>query len=86
MNQPRVSSARNRASGSGKDKGSCFECGHVNAEQIFNIIETKVVNEYGKFTDQRKITPESWYEFFKSKNKPIAIEEQRTERLLKVCP
>ena len=27
-----------------KEQGSCIECGNVNPEQIFNIIETKVVN------------------------------------------
>jgi hypothetical protein len=37
-----------------KQTGSCSECGNVNAEQIFNIIETRVVDEYGRQTDQRK--------------------------------
>ncbi|MFY0626886.1 MAG: ATP-binding cassette domain-containing protein [Reichenbachiella sp.] len=50
-----------------KDAGSCLECGNVNSEQIFNIIETKVVDEYGKFTDKRKISPEEWYRHFGGK-------------------
>ena len=29
-----------------RDQGSCPECGNINPEQIFTIIETKVVNEY----------------------------------------
>jgi len=53
-----------------KEQGSCYECGNVNPEQIFNIIETKVVNEYGKFTDQRKISPETWNDYF---NEKIAV-------------
>jgi len=48
-----------------KQTGSCSECGNVNAEQIFNIIETRVVDEYGHHTDQRKITPQSWNEIYK---------------------
>jgi len=39
----------------------------ANPEQIFNIIESKVVNEYGNFTNQRKTTPEEWYDEFKNK-------------------
>jgi len=47
-----------------KDQAACIECGNVNPEQIFNIIETKVVNEYGKATDERKISPKKWYSLF----------------------
>jgi ABC transport system ATP-binding/permease protein len=47
-----------------KDQGSCIECGNVNPEQIFNIIETKVVNEYGRFTKDRKTSPVQWNELF----------------------
>lgn len=50
-----------------KQTGSCSECGNVNAEQIFNIIETRVVDEYGRHTEQRKITPITWNEIFKEK-------------------
>ncbi len=47
-----------------KDKNMCTECGNVNPEQIFNIIEAKIVNEYGSLTDKRKITPRKWHEFY----------------------
>ncbi|WP_151997215.1 MULTISPECIES: ATP-binding cassette domain-containing protein [unclassified Imperialibacter] len=47
------------------ERGECVECGNVNPEQIFNIIETKVVNEYGHVTDKRKFQPLDWYSFFK---------------------
>ncbi len=49
-----------------KEQGACIECGNVNPEQIFNIIETKVVDEYGKVTNKRKYTAEQWYEHFQS--------------------
>ena len=44
------------------EKGQCTECGNVNPEQIFNIIEGKVVDEYGNFTDKRKTSPIQWGE------------------------
>jgi ABC-type multidrug transport system ATPase subunit/uncharacterized tellurite resistance protein B-like protein len=47
-----------------KEQGACIECGNVNPEQIFNIIETKVVDEYGRVTNKRKYSPEQWHEYF----------------------
>ncbi|WP_420317185.1 ATP-binding cassette domain-containing protein [Ekhidna sp.] len=49
-----------------RDQSSCIECGNVNPEQIFNIIEMKVVDEYGRFTNKRKYTPEQWHEQFQN--------------------
>ncbi|HRJ28318.1 MAG TPA: ATP-binding cassette domain-containing protein [Cyclobacteriaceae bacterium] len=46
------------------EMGECFECGNVNPEQIFNIIETKVINEYGQFTNERKMLPEQWFKLY----------------------
>ena len=42
------------------DESECHECGNVNPEQIFNIIESKVVDEYGNQTQHRKISPKEW--------------------------
>lgn len=47
-----------------KIKGQCTNCGNVNPEQIFNIIEAQVVDEYGQLTNKRKVTPEQWNEHF----------------------
>ncbi|MFN4122727.1 MAG: ATP-binding cassette domain-containing protein [Flavobacteriales bacterium] len=44
----------------------CDACGNVNPEQIFDIIEQKVVDEYGQQTSQRKVSPREWYLFFKA--------------------
>ncbi|WP_370088472.1 ATP-binding cassette domain-containing protein [Ekhidna sp.] len=49
-----------------KDQSACIECGNVNPEQIFNIIEMKVVDEYGRFTNKRKYSPAQWHEQFES--------------------
>jgi len=58
-----------------KTPGECPECGNVNTEQIFNIIETRVVNEYGRFTTTRKVSPGQWYQYFKQKIKIPKTEE-----------
>lgn len=55
------------------DQGECPECGNVNPEQIFNIIETKVIDEFGNFTSVRKIPPEQWNTVFKEKIKIPAL-------------
>ena len=52
-----------------KTPGACPECGNINPEKIFNIIETRVVNEFGRFTNTRKISPGQWYQYFKQKIK-----------------
>lgn len=65
-----------------KDAGSCIECGNVNPEQIFNIIETKVVNEYGNLTDSRKVSPQEWNQFFE-KNIQIDSAEETSETPVK---
>jgi len=48
-----------------KDLGMCPVCGNIRPEEIFNIIETKVVNEYGRLTTRRKVTPTQWEEHFR---------------------
>ncbi|HBF87209.1 MAG TPA: ABC transporter [Bacteroidales bacterium] len=44
--------------------GECQTCGNVNPELIFNIIESKVIDEFGKYTDKRKVTPQKWNEYY----------------------
>lgn len=67
-----------------RDQSACIECGNVNPEQIFNIIEMKVVDEYGRFTNKRKYSPEQWHEQF-VKNievEPVKEEETKPEKSL----
>lgn len=47
-------------------QGECPSCGNVNPEIIFNIIETQVVDEFGKYTEKRKVKPKEWAEKFKA--------------------
>ena len=43
----------------------CHVCGNVNPEQIFNIVEARVLDEYGQPTVTRKISPAEWSEHYK---------------------
>ena len=52
-----------------RDIAECSNCGTVNPEHIFNIIEARVVDEYGKYTGKRKVTPANWENAYK-KNTP----------------
>jgi len=44
--------------------GECPVCGNVNPELIFNILEARVVDEYGNYTSQRKVSPEKWQNYY----------------------
>ncbi len=57
-----------------KTQGACPECGNINPEQIFSIIETRVVNEYGRLTNTRKVSPGQWYQYFKQRIKTPKID------------
>lgn len=60
--------------------GQCSACGNVNPEQIFNILEAKLVDEYGNETDQRRISPEAWNEVFRAQMESrMAAEEPAGE-------
>jgi len=47
--------------------GECPSCGNVNPETIFNIIETQVVDEFGRYTEKRKVKPAEWATSFANK-------------------
>jgi ABC transport system ATP-binding/permease protein len=51
------------------NRGQCETCGNVNPEQIFTIIEAKVVDEYGQPTIKRKITPAQWNQWYRERFK-----------------
>ena len=62
-----------------RDQSACIECGNVNPEQIFNIIEMKVVDEYGRFTNKRKYSPEQWHEQFVNNIEVEPVQEVETK-------
>lgn len=46
------------------DQVTCHQCGHVNPEQIFDIIDVPVLDGRGKPTGQRRISPKEWNDFY----------------------
>jgi ABC-type multidrug transport system ATPase subunit len=61
------------------NRGQCETCGNVNPEQIFSIIEAKVVDEYGQPTNKRKVTPTQWHDMYKDRFKINRIEDVKEE-------
>jgi ABC-type multidrug transport system ATPase subunit len=54
--------------------GECPTCGNVNPELIFNIIEAHVVDEFGNYTDIRKVAPEKWEDNYQENFFPEEVE------------
>lgn len=61
------------------NRGQCETCGNVNPEQIFNIIEAKVVDEYGQPTNKRKVTPTQWNEMYKERFRLNRVEDVKEQ-------
>ena len=58
-------------------ESECPTCGNVNPEQVLQIVESRVVNEYGKLTTNRKKESSEWYKLYKEKiEKPIDVIEK----------
>lgn len=62
------------------NESECVYCGNVNPEQVFNIIESKVLDENGNQTRKRRISPKEWNEFYKEQT---ANNSQVTENTAK---
>jgi len=70
------------------EESECITCGNVNPEQIFNIIDSKVVDEYGNLTSNRKVSPEEWNshytELIGSKQTEIEDADEMPESIFKI--
>lgn len=68
------------------DQGECPNCGNVNPELIFNIIEAKVVDEFGRYTPIRKVSPSKWKDYFNEniKLKTLAHESEAPPKSLNI--
>ncbi len=51
---------RQAASAAGQEEYACPHCGQVNPEQLFEIIEERAVDDQGRYTDQRRVSPQEW--------------------------
>ena len=54
------------------DEDQCVKCGNVDAEQLLHIIESKIIDENGKATRIRKISPAEWAEKFRKKSSALS--------------
>jgi len=65
------------------EESGCSECGNVNAEQPLQILEAKIVDEFGKFTKERKVSPQEWYSKYKNeievKQKVVTEKSDKTK-------
>jgi len=57
------------------EAGECGVCGNVTPELIFDIIEAQVVDEFGQYTEERKISPIEWEKHYQEKVTKEHIEE-----------
>ena len=60
------------------DEGECLRCGTVKVEQIFDIIDAKEVDDFGRLTNRRKVKPEEWGRLYKQH---ILPERDETENV-----
>ncbi len=63
------------------NESECATCGNVNPEQVFNIVETSVLDEYGKLTHTRRISPKEWSEHFREQYREAKKEKATKEEL-----
>lgn len=63
------------------DVGECPTCGSINPELIFNIVEAKVVDEFGSYTDARKVNPPEWEKQYGEK-----VEVEKVENIKEPPP
>ena len=67
-------------------QGECPSCGSVNPETIFKIIDSQVVDEFGNYTEKRKVKPKQWADRFKILNTaepPVEVKEPPGKNLTK---
>ncbi len=57
-------------------RGECPSCGNVNPETIFRIMESEVVDEFGRYTGRRKVAPHEWSAAFRESMNQQTISER----------
>ena len=66
-------------------ESECHCCGNVNPEQIFNIVESQVLDELGNFTKTRRVSPKEWNnQFYKYEKELIRRKTDIPDKLPKI--
>ena len=63
------------------NESECKICGNVNPERIFDIVEANIVDEFGKITNERKVSAWEWNQYLQSYDKHCDTEIQTPENL-----
>jgi len=56
---------KERTNHANPEEDQCVKCGNINTDQLLQIIEAKVVDEHGRPTRIRKVSPQEWAEKFR---------------------
>lgn len=59
-----ISYLKNQDGQAEAERVECHICGNVNPEQIFNVVQAKVVDELGQYSSHRKKSPEEWNKLY----------------------
>jgi len=72
---------KTRSNHANAKEDQCIRCGNIDPDQVLQIIEAKIVNEYGKLSRTRKVSPKEWFEIFKKSNLRKSAPEPVKEEL-----
>jgi energy-coupling factor transporter ATP-binding protein EcfA2 len=72
---------KTRSNHANAKEDQCIKCGNVDPDQVLQIIEAKIVNEYGKLSRTRKVSPKEWFEHFRKSNERRTMPESVKEEL-----
>lgn len=76
---------KERANFVNAEDNECITCGNVDAELPLQILEARQVDQFGKFTKERKISPKEWYSYYKrkieSEEEEVITEEEKKHNL-----
>jgi len=67
------------------NESECKTCGNVNPEQVFNIVETSVLDEFGNLTHTRKISPKEWSQHFREQFKEAGLKKASKKELPEIA-
>jgi len=64
------------------DEDQCIKCGNINTDQILQLIESKVVDERGRATRIRKVSPKEWAQKYQAHSPAITDKNNFEKKVL----
>ncbi len=74
---------KHKANYADADESECGLCGNINPEEVFSIIESRVLDEFGNLTKTRKISPQEWNNFYTSEFNQTINQEVKENKIEK---